>query len=132
MKAERRGGNYGAGTKEIQARNYVTRKENERKRRELFEDARPLLQEPAHVALEEHPLGDATQEAQRRLEVEDVGAARGRRGCAWHRLEEVIVVEAPEGASHHAVAVVLPERAVHPATWAKVVAGLSHATPPAR
>jgi tetratricopeptide (TPR) repeat protein len=39
MKMERRGGNYGAGTKEIQARNYVTRKENERKRRELFGDA---------------------------------------------------------------------------------------------
>ncbi len=29
----------GAGTKEIQARNYVQRKEAERKRRELFDDA---------------------------------------------------------------------------------------------
>jgi hypothetical protein len=38
-KSERRGGNYGAGTKEMQARNYVTRKEQERKRRELFDDA---------------------------------------------------------------------------------------------
>lgn len=38
-KSERRGGNYGAGTKEIQARNYVERKEAERKRRELFDDA---------------------------------------------------------------------------------------------
>lgn len=39
MKKERNGGNYGAGTKEIQERNYVARKENERKRRELFDDA---------------------------------------------------------------------------------------------
>jgi len=38
-KKERAGGNYGAGTKEVQARNYTTRKENERKRRELFDDA---------------------------------------------------------------------------------------------
>lgn len=38
-KQERRGGNYGAGTKEMQARNYVQRKEAERKRRELFDDA---------------------------------------------------------------------------------------------
>lgn len=38
-KSERRGGNYGAGTKEMQARNYVARKEQERKRRELFDDA---------------------------------------------------------------------------------------------
>ena len=38
-KKERNGGNYGAGTKEIQERNYVARKENERKRRELFDDA---------------------------------------------------------------------------------------------
>jgi len=38
-KTERRGGNYGAGTKEVQARNYVARKEAERKRRELFDDA---------------------------------------------------------------------------------------------
>jgi hypothetical protein len=36
---ERSGGNYGAGTKEMQARNYVSRKEQERKRRELFDDA---------------------------------------------------------------------------------------------
>lgn len=36
-KTERRGGNYGAGTKEMQARNYVARKEQERKRRELFD-----------------------------------------------------------------------------------------------
>ncbi|KAG2495631.1 hypothetical protein HYH03_006231 [Edaphochlamys debaryana] len=38
-KKERAGGNYGAGTKEIQARNYAARKENERKRREMFDDA---------------------------------------------------------------------------------------------
>lgn len=38
-KTERRGGNYGAGTKEMQARNYVARKEQERKRREMFDDA---------------------------------------------------------------------------------------------
>jgi hypothetical protein len=38
-RAERRGGNYGAGTKEMQARNYVARKEAERQRRELFDDA---------------------------------------------------------------------------------------------
>ena len=38
-RTERRGGNYGAGTKEMQARNYVARKEQERKRRELFDDA---------------------------------------------------------------------------------------------
>lgn len=36
---ERSGGNYGAGTKEIQAKNYVGRKEAERERRELFDDA---------------------------------------------------------------------------------------------
>ncbi|GFR39842.1 hypothetical protein Agub_g338 [Astrephomene gubernaculifera] len=36
---ERAGGNYGAGTKEIQARNYMQRKEDERKRREMFDDA---------------------------------------------------------------------------------------------
>ncbi|PNH12408.1 hypothetical protein TSOC_000635 [Tetrabaena socialis] len=39
FKKERAGGNYGAGTKEIQARNYVQRKESERKRREMFDDA---------------------------------------------------------------------------------------------
>lgn len=39
FKNERAGGNYGAGTKEIQARNYVSRKETERRRRELFDDA---------------------------------------------------------------------------------------------
>ncbi|KAF8065729.1 alpha-mannosidase [Scenedesmus sp. PABB004] len=38
-KSERAGGNYGAGTKELQSRNYVSRKEQERKRRELFDDA---------------------------------------------------------------------------------------------
>lgn len=36
---ERRGGNYGVGTKEMQARNYVNRKETEQKRRELFDVA---------------------------------------------------------------------------------------------
>lgn len=38
-RAERAGGNYGQGTKEVQQRNYVMRKEAERKRRELFDDA---------------------------------------------------------------------------------------------
>lgn len=36
---ERNGGNYGAGTAEMQQRNYVSKKEGERKRRELFDDA---------------------------------------------------------------------------------------------
>lgn len=36
---ERAGGNYGAGTKEMQERNYIGRKEAERKRRELFDEA---------------------------------------------------------------------------------------------
>lgn len=39
FKAERGGGNYGAGTKEIQSKNYVSRKEAERTRRELFDDS---------------------------------------------------------------------------------------------
>lgn len=39
FKAERGGGNYGAGTKEMQQRNYIGRKEAERQRRELFDDA---------------------------------------------------------------------------------------------
>lgn len=39
FREERSGGNYGAGTKEMQARNYVSRKEAERKRRELFDEA---------------------------------------------------------------------------------------------
>lgn len=39
FRGERAGGNYGAGTKEIQTRNYVARKEAERVRRELFDDA---------------------------------------------------------------------------------------------
>mmetsp|Transcript_40745 Transcript_40745/g.103203 ORF Transcript_40745/g.103203 Transcript_40745/m.103203 type:complete len:348 (+) Transcript_40745:113-1156(+) len=37
-RAERGGGNYGAGTKEMQERNYITKKEAERKRREVFND----------------------------------------------------------------------------------------------
>ena len=36
---ERSGGNYGEGTREMQKRNYVSKKESERKRRELFDDA---------------------------------------------------------------------------------------------
>ena len=39
FKSERSGGNYGSGTKEVQERNYIARKEAERKRRELFDDA---------------------------------------------------------------------------------------------
>lgn len=39
FKAERSGGNYGLGTKEMQEKNYITRKEAERERRELFDDA---------------------------------------------------------------------------------------------
>lgn len=38
-KQERSGGDYGAGTKEMQTKNYISRKETERKRRELFDDA---------------------------------------------------------------------------------------------
>jgi len=36
FKKERAGGNYGAGTREVQMRNYITSKENERVRTELF------------------------------------------------------------------------------------------------
>ena len=36
---ERAGGNYGIGTKELQQRNYIAKKEDARKRRELFDDA---------------------------------------------------------------------------------------------
>ena len=39
FKNERAGGNYGAGTKELQERNYIANKELERKRKEMFEDA---------------------------------------------------------------------------------------------
>jgi len=39
FRAERSGGNYGLGTKEMQERNYIARKEAERTRRELFDDA---------------------------------------------------------------------------------------------
>lgn len=39
FKSERAGGNYGAGTKEIQERNYIAQKELQRKRKEMFEDA---------------------------------------------------------------------------------------------
>lgn len=39
FRAERGGGNYGAGTKEMQAKNYNARKEAERERRELFDEA---------------------------------------------------------------------------------------------
>ena len=39
FKQERSGGDYGEGTREMQSRNYITRKENERKRREMFDDA---------------------------------------------------------------------------------------------
>mmetsp|Transcript_5050 Transcript_5050/g.12691 ORF Transcript_5050/g.12691 Transcript_5050/m.12691 type:complete len:351 (-) Transcript_5050:71-1123(-) len=35
---ERAGGNYGAGTKEMQQRNYIAKMEESRKRRELFDD----------------------------------------------------------------------------------------------
>jgi len=39
FRSERAGGNYGAGTKEMQERNYLTKKEAERKRRELFDES---------------------------------------------------------------------------------------------
>jgi len=39
FRSERAGGNYGAGTKEMQERNYISRKEAERRRRELFDEA---------------------------------------------------------------------------------------------
>ena len=38
FQAERAGGNYGIGTKELQQRNYIASKEEARKRRELFDD----------------------------------------------------------------------------------------------
>lgn len=38
FKNERAGGNYGIGTKELQQRNYIAKKESARKRRELFDD----------------------------------------------------------------------------------------------
>lgn len=44
-KRERAGGNYGAGTKEVQQRNYIARKEQERKRRELFDDALAMFKQ---------------------------------------------------------------------------------------
>ena len=39
FKAERAGGNYSQGTKEMQEKKYIERKEQDRKRRELFNDA---------------------------------------------------------------------------------------------
>ncbi len=39
FKRERGGGNYGLGTKEVQEKRYIERREAERKRRELFSDA---------------------------------------------------------------------------------------------
>jgi tetratricopeptide (TPR) repeat protein len=39
FRSERAGGNYGSGTKEMQQRNYIGKKEAERKRRELFDEA---------------------------------------------------------------------------------------------
>lgn len=39
FRSERAGGNYGAGTKEMQERNYIGKKEAERRRRELFDEA---------------------------------------------------------------------------------------------
>lgn len=39
FKQERSGGDYGEGTREMQTKNYISKKENERKRREMFDDA---------------------------------------------------------------------------------------------
>jgi hypothetical protein len=39
FKLERGGGNYGAGTKEMQAANYLAAKQREKERMELFEVA---------------------------------------------------------------------------------------------
>lgn len=39
FRSERAGGNYSQGTKEMQEKKYIERKESERKRRELFYDA---------------------------------------------------------------------------------------------
>ena len=39
FRKERGGGNYGLGTKEVQEKRYIERREAERKRRELFSDA---------------------------------------------------------------------------------------------
>ncbi len=42
FRKERGGGNYGLGTKEVQEKRYIERREAERKRRELFGDALAL------------------------------------------------------------------------------------------
>jgi len=42
FRKERRGGNYGAGTREVQMKNYITSKENERVRNEVFNDGLDL------------------------------------------------------------------------------------------
>lgn len=42
FRSERAGGNYSAGTKEVQEKKYIERKESDRKRRELFNDALAL------------------------------------------------------------------------------------------
>lgn len=39
FKRERGGGNYGLGTKELQAANYKARKEQEQRRRDIFDQA---------------------------------------------------------------------------------------------
>ena len=39
FRTERAGGNYGMGTKELQAKNFMSRREQERMRRDLFDDA---------------------------------------------------------------------------------------------
>ncbi|GAB5367374.1 hypothetical protein AAMO2058_001224800 [Amorphochlora amoebiformis] len=45
FRKERRGGNYGAGTREVQMRNYITSKENERARNEVFNTGLELYEQ---------------------------------------------------------------------------------------
>ncbi len=58
---ERRGGNYGMGTKEMQARNYMNRKETEQKRRELFDTALSKFKKNDIEGVRSCMSGSATQ-----------------------------------------------------------------------
>ena len=70
---ERRGGNYGVGTKEMQARNYMNRKETEQKRRELFDIAlskfrKNDIQGVRPCVQERQPRGTRPAPSRRRLQ----------------------------------------------------------------
>ena len=55
FKSERAGGNYSAGTKEMQEKKYIERKEAERKRRELFYDALAMYKAADLENVSRHP-----------------------------------------------------------------------------